>query len=158
MTDFPGSYAGQGGIELGGSAEVGIGPIRERILAAFATRLGASRQPSPVQSGEVPLIAIVGEDESAENQYGKIKCTLQVTVESVAAFGDMSRASKASYLLAALIRSATNDDQTFNGLAESVRYASGATIYPETESLLVGARVVFEIVYWFDVGNPFVNT
>ena len=158
MADYPGSYTGQGGIEIGGSAEVGIGPIRERILSAFATQLGASRQPSPIQSGDAPLIAIVGEDETSENDYGKIRCTMSVTVESIAAYGDMSRASKANYLLAALVRAATNSDQTFGGLAESMRYASGSTIYPDTEGLLVGARAVFEIVYWYDVGNPFVNT
>lgn len=134
--------------------------IREQIIAAFALRLTAEREPlnellEVVAAFPVTALA-AGADSVQLVQYGANQVTMTVTVERVDVLPDgVNPSVRANSLLGALIQETTGTDRTLGGLCEDIQYAAGEEIARESGSNLVGARTTFTVRYNFLIGDPF---
>lgn len=130
---------------------------RESILAALATRLGATRNPYPSDYDELKITSLLESEETATNDdYDDTVVIMSVTVEKIDRYAeDASRDSAANALLAECISAAFGSDKTLGGLCQDMRYTGGATVFSDTSSELVGAIARFEIVYRHAGGSPY---
>jgi len=130
---------------------------RESILAAIATRTGASRAPFPVIAAGAATYTLLadGEESVREYEYDDAIVTMAIAVHrATPATTDASHATDASALLAAIITETLGPDLTIGGLCDSIRYDSGVTDYPEG-SALVAATATFSIDYRHIAGSPY---
>lgn len=129
---------------------------RESVCAAFATRLGASREPRRLALEDAPFTIVEDRDETAvQGEYRHIVCTMAVRAES---FGTPnvgeSRSTATNRLLAALKASATGSDLTLGGLADDIAYDTGGPLLLADPVEQVGAFAEFSIIYRHDAGDP----
>ena len=129
---------------------------RESILAALATRTGASRAPFPVIAAATTYTLLAdGEESVREYEYDDAIITMAIAVHRAApATTDASHAADASALLAAIITETLGTDLTIGGLCDSIRYESGVTDYPES-SAMVAATATFSVDYRHVGGSPY---
>ncbi len=129
---------------------------REAVCAAFAARLGASREPRRLALEDAPFTVVEDRDETAaQGEYRHIVCTMIVRAESFDAPGvGESRSTATNRLLAALIASATGSDLTMGGLADDIAYDSGGPLLLTDPVEEVGAFAEFSIIYRYDYGDP----
>lgn len=130
---------------------------RESILAALATRTGASRAPFPEIAAAATTYTLLadGEESVREYEYNDAIVVMAVAVHRAApATTDASHAADASALLAAIITETLGTDLTLGGLCDSIRYDSGVTDCPEG-SALVSATATFSIDYRHVAGSPY---
>ncbi len=129
---------------------------REAVCAAFATRLGASREPRRLALEDAPFTIIEDRDETAvQAEYRHIVCTMTVRAESFATpnVGE-SRSTATNRLLAALIAAATGSDLTLGGLADDIAYDTGGPLLLTDPVEQVGAFAEFSIIYRYDAWDP----
>lgn len=129
---------------------------REAVCAAFASRLGASREPRRLALEDAPFTIIEDRDETAaQGEYRHIVCTMAVRAES---FGTPnvgeSRSTATNRLLATLIASATGSDLTLGGLSDDIAYDTGGPLLLADPVEQVGAFAEFSIIYRYDAGDP----
>lgn len=134
-------------------------PIREQILQALATRVGAIRALEGIDVDDLPLTVLVeGEDTPGEEQYDMTPLTLPVTigraVEMTGLKGDAWQ-TQANTLLADLIVEAYGTDETLGGLADGIDYAGGTPDVLTDGASGVMAQANFEIRYAIARGNPY---
>lgn len=129
---------------------------REAVCAAFATRLGASRDPRRLALEDAPFKIVEDRDETAtQGEYRHIVCTMTVRAESfdLPSVGE-SRSTATNRLLASLIAAATGSDLTLGGLADDIAYDSGGPLLLTDPVEQVGAFAEFSILYRYDAGDP----
>lgn len=129
---------------------------REAVCSAFATRLGASREPRRLALEDAPFSVIEDRDETAEQaEYRHIACSMTIRAESFAApnIGE-SRSTATNRLLAALISAATGSDLTMGGVADDIAYISGGPLLLTDPVEQVGAFAEFVITYRYNAGDP----
>ena len=122
---------------------------REAVCSAFATRLGASREPRRLALEDAPFSVIEDRDETAEQaEYRHIACSMTIRAESFAApnIGE-SRST-------ALISAATGSDLTMGGVADDIAYISGGPLLLTDPVEQVGAFAEFVITYRYNAGDP----
>jgi hypothetical protein len=137
---------------------------REAILAAFAARLSASREPARTDMGEALGTYMDDQGESGTlDPYDFERHVITVRVESVhgittiVGVGIESRATAANRLLASLHATANGTDRTLGGLCDDILYTGGGTLLLEDPTKHVGAYASFEITYSIPVGNPYLS-
>ena len=134
---------------------------REALLAAFAGRLSADREPARTDMGEAVGIYLDDQGESSALQdYETERHVLTVRAESVHRITTIqsvleSRATAANRLLASLKASANGMDRTLGGLCEDIVYTGGGVLLLEDPTRFVGAFASFELIYTTPVGDPY---
>ncbi len=134
-------------------------PIREQIIQALATRVGAVRGLEGFDLSDLPLTVLVeGEEQVRDEKYDMTPITLPVTigraVEMTGLKGDAWH-TEANKQLADLIVEAYDPDETMGGLADGIDYAGGATDVLTDGANGVMAQVNLEIRYAIARGNPY---
>ncbi len=132
--------------------------IRESILSAMATRLGASRLPYRADMATSVIINDEGE-EAQLLDYATCEATMTIRVESLSSvLTAESRATAENRLLSALISTAIGTDRTLSSKCDDIVYSGGGPLLTEDPTIYVGAYASFAIRYRYDAGNPYTLT
>jgi hypothetical protein len=137
-------------------------PVRERILNALQSRVGASRSLDSYDERDLPITLMSeGEDQGTRDTYGKVNVSLPVTIARAALIegpkGDDWHAA-ANQALAELIREVYVGGEDLGGLTKGIDY-EGGTIGPLTDgSRGYMVQAFFSVRYVFLHGNPFVQS
>lgn len=133
--------------------------IREKVVAAFCTKVGADRCVKLDGSSELPAKSVWdNREELTKTAYGKMSATLPLPVEYLASVDSVTHAThshQANAMLGEIIQSATSGDNTLGGLCRSIQYTESEIVYPEDGSQEIEVYAVFNVVYEFAVGDPF---
>ncbi len=144
--------------------------IRARILAALGSRAEALVAIMPdglsqgmdltwarqaLSPGELPLINILPQPETAERSYGVDRMTFPVQIAVACLLGDYRPIELAEDLLAKMRSVLPAADPTLGGLAEDMRYTGGGVEdYPEDEDQALVVITQWEIVYETQGNDP----
>lgn len=131
--------------------------IREQILTAFATKIGAERCDQLDGRDVLPAKSLWDNREEAEGKkYGVMQMSLPLAVEYKAQVDPNLNISKqANAMLGELIQLATDGDNTLAGLCESISYQQSEFNYPEDGTQVIEVYVEFSVIYKFAKGDPF---
>lgn len=131
--------------------------IREQIVQAFATRIGATRAMQLDNNSELPARAVWDSSETAERlQYGRLGVTLTLNVGYLDNVDRAVNPSKqGNVMLATLLNDALNNDPTLGGLCSQINYSDSVIDFPEPGQDQIAVLIVFEIVYDIDSTDPF---
>lgn len=133
-------------------------PIRESILSALSTRLGAARLPARSDMGTDITIEDTGE-EARLLDYQTCEASMTLRIESLSAVQTGESIPTAeNRLLAALIKATIGTDRTLSSLCDDIVYASGGPLLTEEPTVYAGVFATFLIRYRFDAGNPYTLT
>lgn len=134
--------------------------IREQIVEAFATRIGAKRSEQLDGASELPARSVWDFTESADKTgYGTLRMTLGLSVGYMDQLDRALGASKqANTMLAALLEDALNNDPSLGGLAETISYLESTIDYPEPGQNEIAILANFEIVYETSNTTPYSKT
>lgn len=133
--------------------------IREQIIEAFATKVGALRCAQLDGDSDLPAKSVWDNAEDAERtKYATTTCALDLPVEYMAKVDTLTYANhskQANAMLGELIQAATSGDQTLGGLCRTIQYTASEFVYPNDGSREITVFVVFRINYEFAAGDPF---
>lgn len=105
---------------------------------------------------ELPAAVVTPEPESGDrSSYGSDLLTMPVTISLVCLIGLHNAVDLAEYLLAEMKGRIPLDDQTFDGLAQDIRFVQGGVNdYPDEDEQGLSVFAVFEIDYETEINNP----
>ena len=154
--------------------------IREIIIKAFLTRLavittangyntsiGAKvmRAQKTVDPDDLPACDLWPGAEKAENQYGKIVCTMQIKIEGIALFGLANPSVVSEQILGDLKKCILSQYDTTTSppigwnhstYIESIAYTGGGTDeYPDEKMMTVGAYITLDVTYTTKLDDPY---
>lgn len=131
--------------------------IREQAVAAFATRISATRALQLDGSSDLPARACWDFSESAEKTtYGKLRISVEVNVGFMDKFDRVKGASQqGNEMLAALINDALSQDPTLGGLVQTINYTESTIDYPQPGQDEIAVLATFELVYETDNASPY---
>lgn len=131
---------------------------RERIVAAFASKISALRCALLDGDSDLPARSIWDNSEEAtRTKYGNYRVELSIPVEYFDKFNSANfsnYSSQANSMLGELIQDATSGDTTLGGEAISINYSSSEVIYPDDGAREIAVVASFTIVYEFENGDP----
>lgn len=130
---------------------------REQILAALATRIGASRAPWASLPDDTAFTLLVdGEERVTSSDYAEEMITMAVGIRrAVRGDDDDTRSTLANATLAALRAAVVGSDRTIGGLCDNLRYTSGTVEIPADGTDLVGATVFYDVDYRCPIDSPY---
>ncbi|WP_396623082.1 hypothetical protein [Marinobacter sp. W-8] len=131
--------------------------IREQIVQAFATRLGAARAEQLVNEGDLPVRVLWDPIETAEKvKYRKYEVTLTVNVGELASRDETVNSSiQGNRMLAALLDDALSEDHTLGGLCKDISYLDSAFDSPSSGQTEMVIQVTFQITYQTSNTSPY---
>ena len=145
--------------------------IREQVIQAFKTKVNAQGvlMPSDLKDRTIwPVIGIRDLDDVVTfEEYGSTHLTMSVVLEMVDEYnstGALSRydtnevISIANQMIGIMVNSGLATNRNLDGLCENIKHDSSVPVYPVVGSNLIGARVIFEIDYKYDTGDPYTNS
>ena len=137
--------------------------IREQIIQALVSRVGATRMLEQYDSRDLPLTVIAeGDDVAAETPYGMTAVVMPVTVaRAIALTGNKDDGwyNEANNELGRLIDDIYSaGDDTLSGLCQGIDYASGSVELLTDGSNGAAVQVSLNGRFQFRHGNPFENT
>lgn len=131
---------------------------RERIVAAFASKLSALRCALLDGDSDLPARSIWDNSEEAtRTKYGNYRVELSIPVEYFDKFNSANfsnYSSQANSMLGELIQDATSGDTTLGGEAISINYSSSEVVYPDDGAREIAVVASFTIIYEFENGDP----
>ena len=133
--------------------------IREKIVQAFAAKVGAIRCVHLDSDSELPAKSVWDNAEETEKTpYGKLKITLPLSVDYLAKidstnFSNLS--AQANAMLGELIQAATSGDNSLTGLCQSITYMQCQFVYPQDGASEIEVLSVFNLVYLVNIGDPY---
>lgn len=128
--------------------------IREQVVAAFATRMSATRF-----GRSVDLAVFDDIDTDVIHQYSSVNAIIPIRLEYTESLADVSLLSqRANALLGTAIATATGTDITLGGLCVDIEYAGADFGVRDAGMTKLGLNVQFSIKYRFDTGDPFTNS
>lgn len=134
-------------------------PIREQIIKALATRVGAMRGLEGFDSQDLPITVLVeGDDEAGDEGYDMTPLTLPVTIAravEISGQKDDTWFTEANTQLATLITEAYAGGEDLGGLADGIDYAGGSVGVITDGAAGVAVEVNLEIRYAIARGNPY---
>lgn len=133
--------------------------IREQIIQAFITKIGALRCEKLDGHSDLPAKSVWDNREDAtKTQYSAMQAVLPLPVEYLAKV-DLTtystQSAQANAMLGEIIQAATQNDNTLGGLCRSITYFESEFIYPDDGAQEIEVYAVFNVVYQFAVGDPF---
>lgn len=145
--------------------------IREQIISAFVTRLaawttaggfnyncGASvfRAVKNIESEDLPAVVLWPQPETAERQYGRTVCAMQVKIEALAEIGSSNPSEIQEALLGDAIKIITAPAVSVTTKIEDIQYTGGGPAdQPNAEDVTTAIYAEFEIKYSTLIGNPY---
>lgn len=137
--------------------------IREQVLAAVATNIGAGTLRGPVPSDVDPTATITGlvdgGDTAETDRSGTHQLvTLTFVVDSMAPLNGAAKQTKLDDLWSAVYSAVMNADRTLGGLADGIRYVSSDLDYANEDSIYVRAQLTFTVLFKFALNDPTVST
>lgn len=133
--------------------------IREQIIDAFCTKVGAERCVKLDGSSDLPAKSVWDRSEEiTKTQYGAVTATMPLPVESLALVDLVTYSTlshQANAMLGELIQAATAGDNTLAGLCQRIEYSASEMIYPEPGAQEIEVYAVFTVTYQYRVGDPF---
>lgn len=129
--------------------------IRENIVAAFATRLGAARA-----KRNVTLALWDDGDTNLERiGYAVQKASIEARVEHQEQVSDIDTLSERANVIAeSIIANATGTDLTLGDICRDIEQVNLAISWPDANSRTLGVTVEFLIHYQHDLGDPSTNS
>lgn len=123
-------------------------PIRERILAALATRLGAQRNPDALDYTSARLIALYDEGETLADEWDHVNHIMTVRLTAIDHYDEalLAKGTAANRLLADLQTLAVGD-RTLTGLCDNLVVTQASPAYSDTPSAYIGALLELAIAY-----------
>ena len=133
--------------------------IREKVIAAFCTKVVADRCVKLDSSSELPAKSVWdNREELTKVQFGAMQATIALPVEYLAKVDSITHdnhSKQANAMLGELIQAVTSGDNSLGGLCRSIEYTESEFIYPEDGAQEIEVYAVFTVVYQFAVGDPF---
>lgn len=131
--------------------------IREQIVQAFATRLGADRGEQLDSEKELPARVLWDPTETAEKlKYRKYEVTLTVNVGEMASRNpDINPSVQGNQMLAALLNDALSEDHTLGGLCKDISYTDSVLDSPDPGQNEMIILVTFQITYQTSNTSPY---
>lgn len=133
--------------------------IREQIIQALATRVGAVRELQVYDERDLPLTVISPGDESiADGRYGMTNVQMQVAIgRAIAIEGTKDDAWHASLsaALADLTVEIYAGGDDLDGLADGIDYVSGSVDLLTDGGVGAGVAVTVNVRYAWAHGNPY---
>lgn len=138
--------------------------LREQILAALSTRLGASRALRPVELSLYDNDIDARDDEVTA--YDSVRSTILARVEYVRQLSETELDTVSKIMcnkMAEIIFDATHDDAgnlelTLGDLCQDIYEIESKWEVRESGSVTVACYVTFRVPYFYDRGDPFNNT
>lgn len=134
-------------------------PIREQIIQALATRVGAVRELEMYDERDLPITVISADEETAaEGRYGLTNVTMNVGIaRAIAIEGtkDDTWHTALSTQLADLIVEIYTGGDDLGGLADGIDYVSGSTDLLTDGGVGAGVAVTVQVRYTFVHGDPY---
>ncbi len=131
--------------------------IREQVVQAFATRVGAERGKQLDNREELPSRVIWDPSETAEKlKYRKYEMTLTLNVGEMAKRDHSINSSvQGNQMLAAMLDDALASDQTLGGLCKHISYTDSVLDSPDPGQNEMIILVTFQIVYETSNTSPY---
>ena len=134
-------------------------PIREQIIQALATRIGASRKLAMYDERDLPITVLQeGDDNAAEGMYGLTNVTTSISVARAIRMDgvkDDSWYTELNTALADLIAELYAGGDDIGGLAHGMDYVSGSVDLLTDAGVGAGVAVTVAVRYSFVHGNPY---
>lgn len=128
--------------------------IRENVVAAFATRLGASRA-----KRNVALALWDDGDSGHSRQFNTQLASIECRVEQRENVTDIDTLSeRANVIIGTIIDNAMGADLTLSDTVRDIELANVNITWPEANSRELGVTVEFLIHYQHDIGDASTNT
>lgn len=123
-------------------------PIREQILAALATQLGALRNPDALDYEDRRIIALYDEGETLTDAWDGVDHVMTVRLTAIDRYDEetVSKGTAANRLLAA-IQTLAGQDRTVTGLCDNVTVQQASPAYSDDPSAYIGALVELAVTY-----------
>lgn len=123
--------------------------IREQVVEAFTTRLGAKRGEPITSRDSLPVRSLWDLDETAEKlTMGKRRMTLNIGVGIIDRIpAGVSASQHMNALLASVLEDAVTEDPTLGGLVREIIYSGSVPDFPEPGQNTVTLEVSFELIY-----------
>lgn len=132
-------------------------PIRERILAALATLLSATRNPDTLDYTTTRLTALYDEGETVSAEWDSTLHVMTVRVITLDAYtAPVEKGTAANRLLASLHTLALSS-LTLSGLCENITVQQASPAYSEDPSDYVGALLELAVTYRTAKNNLYAN-
>lgn len=132
--------------------------IRQQIVDAFCTKIGAQRALRFVDGEDLPLKSVWdGNEEAIKSQYGTHDVTLELQAQVILDSSISTTLSEGEQLDDALVQlqtSALAYDQAFFDLITGIQYTGSQYAYSEDGSSVIGLSAGFEINYQFLTNDP----
>lgn len=132
--------------------------IREQIYAAFAAKIGATR------AIKADLVLYETDTETIDldaSEYDMIQSVLPARVEYERQLTEAEMATYTTILnnqLATIINAAVTGDRTLGGLCDDIVEGESQIEIRDSGSRIVGCKILFQIPYSYNRGNPFSNS
>ena len=133
-------------------------PIREQILQALATRVGAVREVPIYDRSDLPLTVLAEGDEQAQpDDYDLTRVSMEVYIAKAVAANVAKEEwhGQANKEMADLIVAAFDGDDTFGGLADGMDYTGGSIDTIQDGAGGYVATISLVVRYAFLHGNPY---
>ena len=134
-------------------------PIREQILRALASRVGAVRRLEMYDERDLPITVISeGDDTAAEGRYGLTNVTMSVGIARaipMSGVKDNDWYTELNTALASLIAEVFTGGDDLGGLAHGIDYVSGSVDLLTDAATGGGVAVTVNVRYSFVHGNPY---
>ena len=123
-------------------------PIRERILAALATQLGALRNPEALDYDDARIIALYDEGETLDDEWDSVNHVMTVRLTAIDRYDEdtLPKGTAANRLLAA-VQTLAVQDRTVTGLCDNVTVQQASPAYSDDPSAYVGALLELAVTY-----------
>jgi len=138
--------------------------IRERVIAAFATRAAALstlpvlRAQRSIGESEAKFVSIWdGEEQSHAPYFGEQKITFPLAVECIWKHGATNPSISANALLGTVITTflGAATDRTFGGVVDTIVLSSATPSYPQDGGNYTTLTVIFNLTYNIIPGDPY---
>ena len=134
-------------------------PIREQIIQALATRVGATRRLAMYDERDLPITVLQeGDDNAAEGMYGLTNVTTSISVARAIRMDgvkDDNWYTELNTALAQLITELYTGGVDIDGLAHGMEYVSGSVDLLTDAGVGAGVAVTVNVRYSFVHGNPY---
>ena len=128
--------------------------IRENVVAAFATRLGAARA-----KRNVTLALWDDGDTNHSRQFNCQFASIEARIEHQENVADIDTLSERANVIAeSIIANATSPDLTLGDICRDIEQTNLAITWPDADSRVLGVTVEFLIHYQHDIGDPSTNS
>lgn len=138
--------------------------IRERIIAAFATRaaslstLPVLRSQRSIGESDAKFVSIWdGEEQAHAPFFGEQKITFPIALECIWKQGTTNPSIAVNALLGTIITTflGAATDRTFGGLVDNIVLATATPGYPQDGGNYTTLTVIFTITYNIVPGDPY---